>query len=64
MWYHILLNEEIEMIYLYAQNDAWLKEKLISKVHPLSWKIKRKMHVPHWEKKATFIHIYIKLPIC
>ena len=42
LWNHVLIHEENEMIYLYAQDDIWVNEKLILNMHPMSWKIKRK----------------------
>ena len=41
------------MLYLYAQNDIWVNEKLMIKMHSLKRKIRRKSASPTWEKKQT-----------
>ena len=50
---YFLLNETIEMTYLYVQIDIWVNEKLIVKVYPMSWKIKGKC-LSHMGKKTIW----------
>ena len=56
----ILLRDYFEIIYLYAQNGTWVKEKLSLKIHLLRWKNKGKLQNPTSKRKQRLsVNVYI-----
>ena len=50
-WNHVLLREEIAMIYSYIQKGVWVNEKRMLKMYPLKWENRRKCVCPTWDGK-------------
>lgn len=64
MWILVLLRKEMEIEYLYAQNDKWVNEKLTLNSAPMKLENELEKLVLHGKEMKVPTDLYKELHIC